>query len=101
MFLFTLQKQNFNTNGATDAVYFSAGGRSFLVVTNYQDNKGQTSVMSQLYQWEPANSQFSSLPVQYIDTSGAIAVDAITIAGVTFVAVANHYDSGSRTYELK
>ena len=100
--LYTLfQKQDFNTIGATDAALFTKGSQRYLVVTNYQDNRGQTSVMSQLYQWEVSNARFSSLPIQYLDTKGAIAVDTIEVDDIMFVAIANHFDSDSRAYELK
>ena len=87
--------------GATDAVFFISGATHYLFVSNYADDNGNTAVNCNLYAWDDTRSKFGSVPVQYVATTGARAVSAVTIDDVVYVVVASYYDAGSRSYMLQ
>ena len=71
------------------------------MITNYRDNRDNTRVKSDVYRWESDKGQFTILPVYYLDTVGAIAVEALHLDEKMFVSVASYLDSVTESHELK
>ena len=44
-------------------VYFSYQGRHYLVISSYQDNKDETNINSNMYQWDSVASRFKLISI--------------------------------------
>jgi len=78
--------------------FFNANSADFLVVANFQDDTGSTSVYSEIFHYQQKNSKF--VPFQRIRTYGAKDIKYFSLSsGHTkkehFLAVANHCQIGN------
>ena len=97
IFMFIIQVQDINTDGASDAEFFTIGSDVYLLITSELSNSGQTNVNSQLLLWNGVEFVAS----QYLNSNGARAAKAFTIGSDRYVAVVNYYDTAIASYELR
>lgn len=98
---FIRQLQEFSTKGASDVDFFSSGSDHFLVFANSRDNNGETLVTVDVYGWDNTTRLFTPSPWQSLENQGAAAVAVVNIEGVTYMAVANNYNSKLKTYTVQ
>lgn len=98
---FIRQLQEFSTKGASDVDFFSSGSDHFLVFANSRDNNGETLVTVDVYRWDNTTRLFTPSPWQSLENQGAAAVAVVNIEGVTYMAVANNYNSKLKTYTVQ
>ncbi|XP_038076858.1 adhesion G-protein coupled receptor V1-like isoform X2 [Patiria miniata] len=89
--------QDVATKGATDATFFTIGSDVFLMLANGLTNAQLTVTESTVLLW--TGVQF--VAVSSLATTGAAGVEALSINGDQYLAVANSYDSGQASYEIK
>ena len=93
----SIQLQDVATSGATDAEFYTIGTDVFLALANRMTNSQQTNTESSLLLW--IGTQF--VAVANLATTGAAGLKAFSIGGDQYLAVANAYDSGQASYEIK
>lgn len=98
---FIWQLQEFSTKGASDVDFFSSGSDHFLVFANSRDNNGETLVTVDVYRWDNTTRLFTPSPWQSLENQGAAAVAVVNVEGVTYMAVANNYNSKLKTYTVQ
>lgn len=98
---FIRQLQEFSTKGASDVDFFSSGSDHFLVFANSRDNNGETLVTVDVYRWDNTTRLFTPSPWQSLENQGAAAVAVVNVEGVTYMAVANNYNSKLKTYTVQ
>lgn len=81
--------------------FFSSGSDHFLVFANSHDNNGETLVTVDVYRWDNTTRLFTPSPWQSLENQGAAAVAVVNIEGVTYMAVANNYNSKLKTYTVQ
>jgi len=65
------------------------------------DNSEQSSINSDVYQWDSGSRRFSAVPVQYLATRGAMASEIVRVGQSVYLVIANNMDSATQNYELK
>ena len=89
--------QGIATNGAYDMEAFASDGVVYLAVANFIDGGSSSyNVMSRIYRHSNVSGQFELS--QEIATSGAYDWEPFQLKGVTYLAVANHFNGTS--YEV-
>ena len=98
--MFYLQIQDLPSSGASGAVFYtSPSGINYLVVASSQDNTGNSQVRSDIWRWEPVNQKFSR--ETSLSTLGARGLAIFMISDNIYLAVANHYDSVAKNYQVE
>ena len=77
------------SSGARQWAAFSMDGAQYLALAQYYNGSSYSNHV-QIRKWDSAGGSF--LEVQKIPSNGAAAAQSFTVAGVPFLAVANHRD---------
>ncbi|KAJ8304146.1 hypothetical protein KUTeg_017729 [Tegillarca granosa] len=72
----------------------------FVVFANSKDNNGETVVSVDVYKWDNTTKLFTPSPWQSLGNLGCQAVEVFVIEGVTYMAVANNYNSQLKTFQV-
>ena len=100
-FILLIQKQKFNTKGASDVKFFSQNSQNFLLFVNSLDDTSNSDLTLDIYIWDAGLGRFSSTTWQAITSLYPRAVDTFHIGNVLFLAVANYYDWTTSAYETR
>jgi len=91
--------QSISTFACPDIESFSIDGETYLAFANDYDDNTQYNVSSEIFKWDPVNSQFSTF--QTIPTSGATDWESFTIGSDTYLALTQRYDANTHALNSK